>query len=61
MANGNNQKKIANCTVAVNAGLASLIFSAQFFPISESWCGGIVLAVAGVIAIIWAYTTWQKI
>lgn len=61
MANRNIQKKIADCTVAANAGLVALVFSTQFFPISESLCWGIVLAAGGIGAIVWAYTSWQKI
>jgi hypothetical protein len=61
MADGNNQKKIADCTLAANAGLVALVFSTRFFPISESLCWGIIFAVSGVVAILWAYASWRKI
>ena len=54
-------KKMADASIALSAGLAAIIFSAQFFPIEHNVCYAILLAVAGLAGIIYGFIRWKTI
>lgn len=54
-------KKIADVQIAFGAGLAAMIFSAQFLPITPSWPIALILLVVGLGAASWASRQWRKL
>jgi len=63
MSNETNKrdKKIADAALAMGAGLAAIIFAAQFLNIPKNpWIAALLLIV-GIGATIWASRKWRKL
>ncbi len=57
----NRDKKIADATLAMSAGLALLIFSAQFLDIPKNLWIAVLLLIVGICAGIWANRQWRRL
>ena len=58
--NNNENKKMADASIALSVGLAAVIFSTQFFPIQHNVCYAILLLVVGLAGIICGLFLWKK-
>jgi hypothetical protein len=57
----NQSKRIADCTVAMSAGLTALVFAARLIPIEENPFIAAILLIFGIGAIIWAWFAFRRI
>ena len=57
----NQSKRIANCTVAMSAGLTGLVFAARLVPIEQNAVIATILLVLGIGTIIGAWIAFRRI
>jgi len=55
-----HSRQIANSTVAMGAGIASLVLAVRFI-VPDQWFYGVIFAVAGIVAVIYAWLNWRRI
>ena len=54
-------KRIANCTVAISAGLVAIVFAANLVPIGQDWVTAGILLAVGLVVIGLAWYQFQRI
>jgi len=55
-----SNKKIDHATIAFSTGLRALIFSTQFFDIPKNICVALILAILGIIGMLYGAMNWKK-
>jgi len=55
----NENKRVADASIAVSAGLAAIIFSTQFFKIEPNTTYAILLLVIGLAAVLYGFFRWR--
>jgi 4-hydroxybenzoate polyprenyltransferase len=61
MSKNNTGKRIAKIQIYFTTALALLMFSAQFMGITPNWYCAIILLVAAILVMAWAYIKERKV
>lgn len=57
----NQNKRIANCTMAMTVGLMAIVFAAKLVPIETNWVYASILLVGGLIIVVLSWVQFRKI